>query len=146
MRKVGHGAWTHWPSAAFFLVLWVSTWLITVFTWERNDAGDSIGMSAIAIPLHFVLPIVIGGLVRRSPRGEHGSPWNPYALVGMVFGVVHFSILSLVDRLWLPNVNSGPSASGLVAEALAFAVGYAIICAVLCIVGGLCVGWRLRRV
>jgi hypothetical protein len=147
MRRVWYGAWTHWLAAAFFLALWVFTWLVTVFTWERNDAGYSMGMSSFAIPLHFVLPIVIGGLVRRSHSAELGSRWNPYALVGLIFGVVHFSVLSLVDMLWLPNVESGPIASELVAEALAFAVGYAIICAVLSIVGGIVcrVLARIRR-
>lgn len=141
MRRVRLGTWVQWSALLFFLVLWVSTWLITASTWERDDAGHSVGMSSIAIPLHFVLPFVFGGLVGRSRRGEAGTPWKPYTLAGLAFGVAHLSILWLVDVLWLPKVESDPSPSELAAEALAFAAAYAIICAVLSTVGGIV--WRI---
>jgi len=136
MREIWHGIRTHRLAALLFLVFWGSAWLLTVITWERDAAGYSVGMNSIAIPLHFVLPLVVGGLVGLSQSSASSAFWKACALAGLVFGVIHFAVLWLVDVLWLPEVESGPGFSELAAEALAFTLTYAAICVVLSMIGG----------
>jgi len=136
MREIWHGIRTHRLAVLLFLMFWASAWLVTVITWERDVAGYSVGMNSIAIPLHFVLPFVVGGLVGLSRSSTPSALWKACALAGLVFGVIHFAVLWLVDVLWLPEVESGPGFSELAAEALAFTLTYAAICVVLSMIGG----------
>lgn len=135
MRRLLDEIRTHSIAAALFVVLWAITWTITVVTWERDAAGYSVGMASIAIPLHLLLPLVLGVLVgsgSHSPR----TLTRTCGVAGLVFGFVHFAILWLVDVLWLPEVESRPPFADLAAEAVGFTLVYAIICVVLAIVGG----------
>ena len=137
---VKRGKWqgirTHGLAALVFLAFWIVTWLVTAITWELDAEGHSVGMNSIAIPLHFVLPFVVGGLIGLFRNSTMGSFWKTCALAGLVFGVIHFLVLLVVDVLWLPQVESGVGFSELAAEALAFALSYAVICVVLSMVGG----------
>lgn len=121
-------------AALLFAVLWLSTWFVTVMTWEKDAAGFSIGMAPIAIPLHLLLPLILGllpGLIRHD-----ASPWKSYMLTGAIFAIAHFFILSLVDLLWLPAVKDSPPLAELAAGTLVGAVVYAAVCVVLSLLGG----------
>jgi hypothetical protein len=136
MRQLWHDIRTHRLAALLFMLLWATTWLVTVATWERDAAGYSVGMNSVAIPLHLVLPLAVGAFVGLS-RNAASRPFSrACALAGLIFGVIHFALLCLVDAVWLPEVKSGPGPSDMAAEALAFAATYAAICVVLSMIGG----------
>jgi hypothetical protein len=136
MRQLWHDLRTHRWAALLFLLLWAATWLITIGTWERDAAGYSVGMSSVAIPFHLVLPVALGALVGLAWSAPSRPFWRACALVGLVFGIIHFALLLLVDAVWLPEVEAGPSPPDMAAEALAFAATYAIMCVVLSVIGG----------
>lgn len=134
--RMWHGIRPHRLAALLFLVLWVCAWAVTIITWERDAAGYSVGMNPVAIPLHFVLPLVLGILVGLPRRGGGHGSWKACALAGSVFGVVEFGVLWLVEGLWLPAAASEAPLSELAVGAIVGAVIYAAVCAVLAVVGG----------
>ena len=136
MRGIWNGIKTHRLAALLFALLWITAWFVTIATWERNPAGYSVGMSSIATPFHFVLPLVAGGLAGALRSKGSSTPWKACALAGLIFGVVHFAVLQLVDVLWLPEAEFGLGSTEWAAEALAFALTYAVICVVLSVIGG----------
>lgn len=125
----------HLAAGLIVLVLWISTWLVTVLTWVRDPDGFSIGMSVAAIPFHFLLPLLVGVVVALSWTGSK-TLQTASALAGLVFGLVHFAVLGLVDVVWLPEVRTPLTPRELVMEAIGFAFTYAAICVGLSIVGG----------
>lgn len=119
-----------------FAVVWASAWVATVLTWERDAAGYSIGMALSVVPLHFVLPVLLGVVIALR-ESKSGAAWvKGCALAGMVFGLVQFGILSVVGFLWLPAPEYGPAFKDLVAGTLVSAVVYGAVCAVLGVLGG----------
>jgi len=145
MRTTRRGIGIHRLVALFFLVLWVSAWAVTVGTWERDAAGYSVGMSPIAIPLHLVLPFVLGGLVGLHRAGMRSVSWKACALAGLVFGVVQFGVLWLVDGLWLPSVEFEQPFWEMAVGAIVGTVIYAAVCVVLAVLGGKVVRTLGRR-
>jgi len=136
MRQLWDDIRTHPLAALLFLLLWTAVWLVTVVTWERDPAGYSVGMRPVAIPLHLVLPLVLGALVGLS-RSAAGRPFmSTCALAGVIFGLMHFALLWLVDALWLPEAPAALGPSDLAAEAVAVAATYAVSCVVLAMIGG----------
>ena len=136
MRTTRRGIGIHRLVALFVLVLWASAWAVTVVTWERDAAGYSVGMNPIAIPLHLVLPLVLGGLVGSRASGAGRSSWRVCALAGLVFGVMQFGLLWLVDGLWLPAAEFEQPFWEMAVGAIVGTVIYAAVCAVLAVVGG----------
>lgn len=136
MRQLWQGVRTHrWP-LLLFLGLWLGTWVVTVVTWERDAAGFSIGMAPFAIPLHLLLPLVLGALMWLYRSDAPGALLRTCAFAGAIFGIVHAAVFSLVDLLWLPQVESPPPFAELAAGALLTAALYAGGCVVLSTVGG----------
>jgi hypothetical protein len=123
-------------AALLFVGLWLATWVVTVVTWERDAAGFSIGMNPVAIPLHMVLPLLLGTLIGRYGSAPPATLSRTCGFAGAVFGVVHFALLALVDVLWLPEVESSPPFTELVGGALVGAFLYALICVALSMIGG----------
>jgi len=136
MRQLWHDIQTHRLATLLFLLLWAATWLVTVVTWERDAAGFSIGMAPLAIPLHLVLPLTLGALITLYRSNTPGTLLRTCALAGAIFGVVHFAILSLVDVLWLPEVESSPPFADLAGGTIVGAFVYAGVCVVLSMIGG----------
>jgi hypothetical protein len=136
MRRLWPGVRAHRLAALFFLGLWLATWLVTVVTWERDAAGFSIGMAPFAIPLHLLLPLVLGALMWLTRSDAPGTLLRTCALAGAIFGIVHAAVFSLVDLLWLPQVESPPPFAELAAGALLTAAMYAGACAGLSVIGG----------
>jgi len=145
MRTARRGIGIHRLVSLFFLILWASAWAVTVVTWERDAVGHSVGMNPIAIPLHLVLPCVLGGLLGARASSAGRSPWRVCALAGLVFGVVQFGVLWLVDGLWLPAAEFEQPFWEMAVGAIVGAVIYAAVCAVLAVVGGKVGGTLGRR-
>ena len=136
MRRLWHSVHTQPLAALLFLALWLTTWLVTVVTWERDAAGFSIGMAPLAIPLHLLLPLVLGALVWLYRSSAPSTLLRSCAFIGAIFGLVHATVFSLVDVLWLPQVESSPPLGELAAGAAVAAVVYAGVCVVLSTIGG----------
>ena len=136
MRRLWQGILTHRLAVLFFLVLWVATWLVTVVTWKRDIAGFSIGMDPLAVPLHLLLPFILGTLIGLYRSNAPGTLLGACAFAGAIFAVVHFVVLSLLDLMWLPQVESSPPLSELVAGTMVGAVVYVGVCFVLSVIGG----------
>ncbi|MFP3914171.1 MAG: hypothetical protein ACLFWM_04800 [Actinomycetota bacterium] len=126
----------HAVSVAVFLGLWATVWLLTVDTWETDPAGYSIGMSPVAIPLHFLLPLALGVLVSFWWDWSIPGPWRTHVLFGLGFGAGHLLVLWLADWLWLPATAIGVEAVDWVAEAAVLAVVYGVISVSLTALGG----------
>jgi hypothetical protein len=122
--------------AALLAALWLATWLLTVLTWERDAAGYSIGMAPIAIPLHLVLPLLLGVVVAHYRDDPPGARAKACALAGLVFGFLEFGVLCLMDLLWIPPVESPQPFWELAAGVLVGAVVYAAVCVILGMLGG----------
>lgn len=136
MEQLGRDIRGHPVASAVFAVAWVAVWIVTVVSWRKDADGYSIGMNTIVIPLHLLLPLVLGGLIGWW-RQSAGRPFDwACALTGLAFGVIHFAVLMLVDAAWLPSVADGQTTMDFAAEAVGFAIGYAVIAAGLSFVGG----------
>lgn len=136
MRTTRQGIGIYRLVALLFSVLWVCAWAVTVVTWERDAAGYSVGMNPVAIPLHLVLPFVLGGLVGLRRAGTRSASGRVCTLVGLAFGVVQFGILWLADVLWLPAVESEAPFWEMAVGAMVGTVIYAAVCVVLGVLGG----------
>jgi hypothetical protein len=93
-------------------------------------------MNVIALPLHLVLPLAVGGLVGLFRSSLDKRPWKASAFGGLAFGAIHFAMLLLVDVVWLPAVEFQLGFLDFAAEALAFALVYLVICVGLSMIGG----------
>jgi hypothetical protein len=127
-----------------FLILWAAAWAVTALTWERDAAGYSVGMNPGAIPLHVVLPIVLGVLIGARGRPRGGS-WRACMIAGVAFGIVEFAVLSVLDVLWLPAAAAEPPFSELVVGGIVGTGIYAVACGVLAPLGGWVGRALLRR-
>jgi hypothetical protein len=136
MFQVWHDIRSHPAASILFLVLWVAVLVGTVVTWQIDAGGHSVGMNPGAIPFHLVLPLIVGALVAGWCREALRPFGKACALAGLVFGVIHFAVLLLVDSLWIPAVENGLSLPDYAAEAAGFAAAYALISVVLSMVGG----------
>lgn len=136
MRQLWQALLRHPMAIAVFSLLWLVTWGVTVLTWERDAAGYSIGMAPGAIPLHLILPILLGGVVGLYATNPPGVNAKGCTLAGLALGLVQFGVLSIVDFLWLPAAEPGLPIGDLVAGTLVGAVAYAGVCAVLGVLGG----------
>jgi len=123
-------------ASLFFALIWVATWLVTAVTWERDADGNSVGMDVAVLPLHFILPVIVGLFIWLARSGTSRPAIRVLAFAGVVFGFAEFGVLWLVDALWIPAAETIQSSSEIAAEAVAFAVVYAIICAGLAVFGG----------
>jgi apolipoprotein N-acyltransferase len=135
MRRLVQTLRRHPLATAIFTVLWLATWLVTILTWERDAAGRSVGMHRVAIPLHFVLPLVLGTVLALAAPGDR-APVRRCVLGGIIFGIVEFVILALFDALWLPAPEPPTPVGELVIGTAAGAVLYAVACAVLSALAG----------
>lgn len=136
MRHLWQGIRTHRLSGLLFLALWLATWVVTVVTWEQDANGFSLGMEPLAVPLHLVLPLILGALVRMYGSNAPGTFLRTCALAGTIFAIAHFAILSLVDVLWLPELQFSPPFAELAAGTMFGAILYAAVCVVLSMIGG----------
>jgi hypothetical protein len=122
--------------ALLFFALWMLTWAVTAVTWERDTAGYSLGMGAIAMPLHLVLPLVLGALLTNARGDPPATVVQRCALAGLGFSVLHCGVLVLVDTWWLPVVASAPPRSEFIAGTLVLLAVYGCASAGLCVIGG----------
>jgi hypothetical protein len=129
------------------LMLWAGAWLVTVVTWETDAAGYSVGMSPFAIPLHLLLPFLVGVVVGARPTATPRKAGRACGIAGGLFGLIHFGVFWIVDLLWIPPVETPPPPADFAAEAVGWIIGYVIICMALAVLGGkarAAVGRRLR--
>lgn len=112
-----------------FLICWGAVWSVTVGTWRYDSAGNSIGMGLIAIPLQFVLPLLLGRLVGlRRPAGSR-VPWVWSGLAGLAFAVVHYAVVPMTLRPAFNPLPEGSSGFWLdQPEALYLGLVYALLC------------------
>jgi len=122
--------------ALVFLALWMLTWAVTVVTWEHDAAGYSVGMGAIAMPLHLILPLVLGALLMNARSDSPATVVKRCALAGLGFSVLHCGILVLLDTWWLPTVAAAPPRSEFLAGTLVLLAVYGCASAGLCVIGG----------
>lgn len=131
-----HEIRNHPVASLLFFVLWVVVWAVTVAAWETDAAGHSVGMSSAAVPLHLLLPLVLGALVGWWWRSTPRSLGRVCAFAGLAFSALHVVALLMVGLVWIPQVESVPETSETVAGTLVFAVVYAAISIVLGMIGG----------
>jgi hypothetical protein len=136
MHRVWRWLRRHPVATSLFAVLWLATWVVTVLTWERDATGYSIGMSPSAIPPHLVLPLLLGIIVGLYTTAAAGLRTKRCAVAGLVFGLVEFGILALVDLAWLPQVEAEQPFGEMVVGSIIGAILYAGGCAVLGVLGG----------
>jgi hypothetical protein len=124
-----------------FFASWVAVWGATVGTWQYDATGASIGMAPVAIPLHFLLPLLLGGLIGRWRADAPRIPWKSCVGAALAFGVAHFAIVPTFLRpVWNPRAETGPEFWLLQGEALVFGIVYLVVC-----VGGALAGAALSR-
>jgi hypothetical protein len=118
-----------------FLVCWGAVWSVTVGTWRYDGAGNSIGMGPIAIPLHFVLPLLLGRLAGLRSEGGRVA-WMWIGLAGLLFGALHYAVVPMTLRPAFNPLPSGATGFWLDRpEALYMGVVYALLCGGLSLAG-----------
>ena len=117
-------------SILMFVVCWGAVWSVTVGTWRYDDAGNSIGMGLIAIPLHIVLPLLLGRLIglARYNSGRVSRIWS--GLAGLAFAAVHYAVVPMTLRPAFNPLPEGASGFWLEQpEALYMGLAYALLSA-----------------
>jgi hypothetical protein len=140
MAHLWHDIKSHRLAAAIFLVVWLAAWGITVGIWQYDADGYSFGMHPVSIPWHFVLPLVVGGLVGWW-RAAFGAGIKGGMLAGMLFCVTNMAILVAWSGILIALGRVSPDANlawweGLF-EVLHLGLTYALIGLALGAVGGL---------
>lgn len=119
------------------LMLWAGAWIVTVATWGTDPAGYSVGMNPFVIPLHLLLPFLIGTVVAGArPHAAAPDRWRTCGIAGGLFGLVHYGVFGIVALLWIPPVSAPLPHADFVAEAVAWAIGYVIVCILASVAGG----------
>jgi hypothetical protein len=98
-------------------------------------------MDTSVTPLHLLLPLILGVLLRWRRAGSPRPIVKRCALAGLAYSLVHIACFVLVDALWIPRVQLQAQPADVLAEALGFALGYTFISVVLSIAGGTGLTW-----
>lgn len=113
---------------------WVTVWVVTVFTWETDAAGASVGMWQGAIALHVVLPLWLGSIVGVRSGLHKGSLLRACLGLAAIFSLIHGALFVAFDTVLWSNLVT--EAANTVIERLAIAVGYLVLAMGLSVVGG----------
>lgn len=124
-----------------FVASWVAVWGATVGTWQYDANGASIGMAPVAVPLHLLLPVLLGGVIGRWRADVPGIPWTSCVAAAVAFAAAHFAVVpTLLGPVWNPRADVGPDFWLFQGEALRFGIVYLVVC-----VAGTLAGAALSR-